>query len=282
MAKQPYLPLYTGDYLKDTRKLPLNVRGAWVDIMIFMWDSKERGVLEVTMPELSRMLSCETEEANFAIGLLFEKGVCDFEILPNGMTKMISRRMVRDVELSKKRADAGSMGGRPKTEKQNIKQNESKSISKTKANTDNDNDNDNEIDVVIENKKESEEKTNSLVVENVPRGTDESLWEVEQWTEDVLKGNDEVFLNMVKNLTLNGKVNHYARSHLGLCSRYGWHKKMDSQQAFRNSLINHITENLRPDKHDRGTNKGTLAAAGTEVITGGKGFGDIRRRNSDG
>jgi hypothetical protein len=70
--KQPYIPLYTGDYLKDTRRLPLAARGAWVDLMIFMWDSKERGVLVGTMPEYAMMMSCTLDEANFAIGLLRE------------------------------------------------------------------------------------------------------------------------------------------------------------------------------------------------------------------
>jgi uncharacterized protein YdaU (DUF1376 family) len=154
MAKQPYIPLYTGDYLKDTRMLPLNVRGAWVDLMIFMWESKERGVLTATMPEFAMMMSCTLEEANFAIGLLFQKGVCDFEVLPNGMTKMISRRMVRDADLAKKRSEAGLQGGRPKNGKQNHKQNESK----TKANSDNDIDNDNDNSI-----KEPHQK------QNVPR-----------------------------------------------------------------------------------------------------------------
>ena len=223
--------------------LPLSVRGAWIDLMIFMWESKERGVLTATMPEFAMMMSCTLEEANFAIGLLFEKGVCDFEVLPNGMTRMISRRMVRDAEIARKRSESGSLGGRPKSGKQKHKQNESKPQSKTKANAEYENDNgiDNENPLTKEPEKVHERK--------VPRGTDTELWDVEDWTDDVLSGNDEVFTNMIKSIPVNGQLDPLARSHLGLCSRYGWHKKMETQQTFRNSLINHITKELQDKKY---------------------------------
>lgn len=237
MAKQPYIPLYTGDYLKDTRMLPLSVRGAWIDLMIFMWESKERGVLAYTMPEYAMMMSCSLEDANFAIGLLQEKGICDFEISSNGMVKLICRRMVRDAQLSKTRSEVGSLGGRPKKESKSKSKSKTKHETKTKANSDIDNDN--EVD------SENNKKEPVKISRKVPRGTDEALWDVENWTEDVIQSNDEVFIQMVKHLNLNGQLEDLARSHLGLCSRYEWHLKMDSQQAFRYSLLNHIKERLK-------------------------------------
>lgn len=110
MAKQPYLPLYTGDYFKDTRKLPLSVRGAWIDLMIFMWDSPRRGVIIHTMVEYAQMMSCTFDEANFVIGVLQDKEICDFEIAEKNQIKLICRRMVRDAALSKKRSRAGKKG----------------------------------------------------------------------------------------------------------------------------------------------------------------------------
>jgi uncharacterized protein YdaU (DUF1376 family) len=256
MGKQPYIPLYTGDYLKDTRMLPLSVRGAWVDLMIFMWESKERGVLIATMPEYAMMMSCTLDEANFAIGLLFQKGVCDFEVLADGTTKMISRRMVRDAEIAKIRSESGSLGGRPKKGNQTQKQNKSK----TKANTDIEYDN----DIVIEYKEENKEKTHTLTVVNDSRETDESLYDVERWTQDVIEGNDEQFNLMVskRRVPVNGQLETLARGHLGLCSRYGWHKKMETQQAFRNSLVDHITKELQNRKY--APTKGGSTANGPE------------------
>lgn len=114
MTKQPYIPLYTGDYLKDTRRLPLEVRGAWVDIMIFMWESKEKGTITGTMEEFALMLGCSFKKANQIIAMLQEKEICDYEITKNGHIKLISRRIVRDVELSKARSKAGKAGAAAK------------------------------------------------------------------------------------------------------------------------------------------------------------------------
>lgn len=152
MAKQPYIPLYTGDYLKDTRILPLEVRGAWVDLMIFMWESKEKGTISGTMDEFALMLGCSFKKANSIIALLQEKGICDYMVLPNGHLKLICRRIVRDVALSEKRKKAGEQGGNPNLVNQNP--------TKTKNNgyLFSDNDNDNESGTLDLNKKEQKQK----------------------------------------------------------------------------------------------------------------------------
>jgi uncharacterized protein YdaU (DUF1376 family) len=152
MAKQPYIPLYTGDYLKDTRRLPLEVRGAWVDIMIFMWENKERGVISGTMPEFAQMMSCTLEQANFVIGLLQQKNVCDFEIEKNGHVKLISRRMVRDAEISKKRAGAGKKGMENRYNEICYNKTDNKPPNKSVTNSDIDNDIDNSIKEGVQGK----------------------------------------------------------------------------------------------------------------------------------
>lgn len=77
----------------------------------------------------------------------------------------------------------------------------------------------------------------------------ETLDDVTFWTEQVIKGNDETFTVLTRNngLQLNGSLERLARDHLALCSRYNWHEKMTTQQAFRNSLIGHIAKDI-PDK----------------------------------
>lgn len=151
MPKQPYIPLYTGDYLKDTRILPLEVRGAWVDIMIFMWESKEKGTISGTMEEFALMLGCTFKKANSIISLLHEKNICDFEVLKNGHIKLSSRRMLRDVEISKTRKEAGSKGGNPNL----VNQNSTKPKNFGYPFSDIDNDN-GSLD--LKNKKESQQK----------------------------------------------------------------------------------------------------------------------------
>lgn len=144
MGKQPYIPFYTGDYLKDTRVLPLAVRGAWVDLLIFMWDAPVRGELIGTIEDFARMMSCERSEAEFALNLLKQKSTADFVLLPTGETKIISRKMKRESEISEKRSNAGKKGVDAKFAGTFA---QAKHKAKVKQNPDNDNevDNDNEL-----------------------------------------------------------------------------------------------------------------------------------------
>lgn len=152
MGKQPYIPLYVGDYLKDTRILPLAVRGAWVDLICYMWDSRVRGEISGTLEDFSRLLSCEKSEAKFALNLLEQKNVADFFFLENDVIKIVSRKMKREADISKKRAKAGKTGGKRTQSSKNFAK--AKVEAKFKQNTDIDIDIDNDIEII--NKKESE------------------------------------------------------------------------------------------------------------------------------
>lgn len=110
MGKQPYIPLYVGDYLKDTRVLPLSVRGAWVDLILFMWDNPVRGELTGTIEEFSRLMSCDPKEAEFALNLLKQKKTADIDLLPGGIWRIVSRRMKHDHAVSVERSIAGRKG----------------------------------------------------------------------------------------------------------------------------------------------------------------------------
>jgi len=151
MSKQPYIPLYTGDYLKDTRILTLEVRGAWVDLMIFMWGNKEKGTVTGTMDEFALMLGCNTKKASLIIESLHEKDICDFEVLPNGQIKLSSRRMLRDIEISKVRKKAGQQGGNPNL----LNQNPSSKKNLGYPSSDIDNEGDSHLDLI---KKEQKQK----------------------------------------------------------------------------------------------------------------------------
>lgn len=138
-GKQPYIPLYTGDWIKSTRPLTLAAKGAWIDLISFMWEAPEKGVLVGTHTTFARMIGTSTE--NFA-SILLElclHQICDIdgnpEPPPPGQPeiafKIICRRIVRDAEISAKRAISGSKGG-SKTQA-NIKQTASKIEAKRQA-----------------------------------------------------------------------------------------------------------------------------------------------------
>lgn len=137
MAKQPYIPFYIGDYIKDTRKLPLAARGAWVDLLLFMWDEPEKGEITATIEEFAGMLSCTKSDCEFALRLLVEKKVCDHQKMPGEKIKIISRRMKKDAAISLKRSESGTKGVEEKAKKQQKKEFASNlHIAKPKQNTD--------------------------------------------------------------------------------------------------------------------------------------------------
>ena len=107
MGKQPYIPFYIGDYLKDTRVLPLEVRGAWVDLILFMWDNPVRGELVGSIEEFARLMSCTPTEAESALQLLMKKKTADIT-LADGVWTIVSRRMKADAALSKTRSDTAN------------------------------------------------------------------------------------------------------------------------------------------------------------------------------
>lgn len=113
MAKNPYIQFYIGDYIKDTRILPLNVRGAWVDLILFMWNNHHKGEITATIEELSRLMCCSLEEANLVIQTLKQKNIFAWEDLEDGRIKIVSRKQKKMVALSEKRTESGKKGGNP-------------------------------------------------------------------------------------------------------------------------------------------------------------------------
>lgn len=124
MGKHPYIPLYVGDYLKDTRILPLNARGAWVDIILFIWNNPDRdGSITATHEEFSRMVGCPLDEWMIVFNLLKQKLIFDCVLLDNNLVKITSRKIQRLLEISAIRSESGRKGGNPRLlVKQTVKQ----------------------------------------------------------------------------------------------------------------------------------------------------------------
>lgn len=125
MAKQPYIQFYIGDYIKDTRILPLNVRGAWVDLILFMWENDPKGELTGDMNDFARMMNCSQDEAILVIQTLKQKKIFAWTDLEEGQIRIVSRKQKKMAEISKTRKKVGELGGNPllvnkKTTKSNI------------------------------------------------------------------------------------------------------------------------------------------------------------------
>ncbi|KIO75259.1 hypothetical protein TH53_21855, partial [Pedobacter lusitanus] len=122
MSKKPSMQFYPGDWMKDPelRSVSIAARGLWMDMLCLMFESRERGFLLIngkapSEVQLARMVGCTGEDLNHCLDELKDAGVLSH----NGTNVLFSRRMVRDAEISNKRAKCGKMGGNPNLLNQN-------------------------------------------------------------------------------------------------------------------------------------------------------------------
>ena len=139
MGKQPSFQFYPGDWKKDAgvQSLSFEERGVWFEMMLLMFESAERGKLVFgsgnPMPEdaVARSLGLDRQRYVQILRKLLDYGVAS----KDEKTGIIyCRRMVRDAELSKKRAECGKLGGNPNLLNQNSSKREAKSNQNGKQN----------------------------------------------------------------------------------------------------------------------------------------------------
>ncbi len=131
MGKQPSFQFYPGDWKRDAgvQSLSFEERGVWFEMMLLMFESAERGKLVfgtgTPMPEdaVARSLGLDRQRYVQILRKLLDYGVASKEE-ETGI--IYCRRMVRDAELSKKRAECGKLGGNPNLLNQNSSKREAK------------------------------------------------------------------------------------------------------------------------------------------------------------
>lgn len=139
MPKLPSFQFYPGDWKKDAgvQSLSFEERGVWFEMMLLMFESAERGKLVFgsgnPMPEdaVARSLGLDRQRYVQILRKLLDYGVAS----KDEKTGIIfCRRMVRDAELSKKRAECGKLGGNPNLLNQKSSKREAKSNQNGKQN----------------------------------------------------------------------------------------------------------------------------------------------------
>ncbi len=131
MGKQPSFQFYPGDWKRDAgvQSLSFEERGVWFEMMLLMFESAERGKLVfgtgTPMPEdaVARSLGLDRQRYVKILRKLLDYGVASKEE-ETGI--IYCRRMVRDAELSRKRAECGKLGGNPNLLNQNSSKREAK------------------------------------------------------------------------------------------------------------------------------------------------------------
>lgn len=113
--KAQMMPFDTSDWLRcpELKVLPPDIRGLWMDMLCYMWESVERGVMVkptgdiYTQDEIVMMLGKDASGSDTWLDRLIIGGVCG--VRADGA--IYSRRMVRSAEISQKRREAGIKGG---------------------------------------------------------------------------------------------------------------------------------------------------------------------------
>jgi hypothetical protein len=114
--KRPSFQFYPSDWLRDTalRTCSTGARGLWMDMICFMHEGNPYGYLKVgnkviLSKDLARMVGEDLRLVEEWLDELKEAGVYDID---DGA--ICSRRMIRDENLRKIRAEGGKLGGNPK------------------------------------------------------------------------------------------------------------------------------------------------------------------------
>lgn len=96
MGKLPAFQFYPSDYLRDTRRIPLEARGAWMDLLCQMWESPTRGTITDTMEGFGLLFGVTPDRADTIISLLAVQKVCEISRKSRGRVTITNRRMVRE------------------------------------------------------------------------------------------------------------------------------------------------------------------------------------------
>jgi hypothetical protein len=98
-GKQPYIPFFTGDWLKDPA-LSLcapAARGVWIDLLCAMHEAGRSGELRGTYEQLARVARCSTADVIQSLTDLQATGAADVTER-NGVVTVVNRRMKREAK----------------------------------------------------------------------------------------------------------------------------------------------------------------------------------------
>ncbi len=111
------MPFYVGDWLKapEVRSLAPDIRGLWFDLICYMWESTERGIMvkpngkPYSKDEIIRMVGLDNQNSGIWLTTLIDNSVCSVRV--DGA--IYSRRMVKDQKIRSIRQEIGKKGGNP-------------------------------------------------------------------------------------------------------------------------------------------------------------------------
>lgn len=117
VGKNPAFLFYPNDWQRDLGVHPRVIKADWVDILCHLWWQEPKGMATHSLAEWSKVLRIRPEICQKSLRYLLKEGIASGEYLVNQNITIISRRMVRDEEIRKKRSEVGAIGGKTTQEK---------------------------------------------------------------------------------------------------------------------------------------------------------------------
>lgn len=93
---QPGFFFYVGDYIKDTRALTLEARGAWMDMLCVLFDNG--GEITWPMTDIATFWGVHVDKCDAIVRDLSRLKIANVTVGVTGLVTIVSRRMKRDAE----------------------------------------------------------------------------------------------------------------------------------------------------------------------------------------
>ncbi len=194
LRDQPYLPLYIQDFLTDEKLVECSAAatGVYIRLMCIMHKSENYGKIllkqkhKQTSEQIKNFALMIAKQMPYDVNTIFESlmELVDEKVLHIEDDFLVQRRMVKDGELSDKRASSGGKGGKRTQEK--TKQFATKfAKAKNEANPEYENEIENEVDIETDNVVVKQKKQRKKFVRP-------TLDEVRQFAESEMMGSKEL------------------------------------------------------------------------------------------
>jgi len=99
MGKQPYIPLYIGDWEQDTNSLSLKAEGAWLKIIFKMFKNEKSGIYKASTKALQNLWRLNEAEVAEVLDELISSNVGEINKL-EGIYEFKNRRMLKEKHIS--------------------------------------------------------------------------------------------------------------------------------------------------------------------------------------
>lgn len=104
-GKQPYIPIYIGDWEQDTNLLSLEAEAGWLKIVFKMWKNGKTGVYKISTKALQNLWRKSAQETEEIVQEFRDANTCEITY-NDGKYTFKNRRMVRQHEISVIRTNA--------------------------------------------------------------------------------------------------------------------------------------------------------------------------------